>query len=83
MPGFTDLLGSLVQSGLSPSGQSRVTHALEGGSGGSLTDLIGSIGSMMGGGQSGSGGLGDQIGDVLSGSGANKTTYSTGLRQPL
>ena len=76
---FTDLLGSLVQNGISKSGRSRVTRALEGTTGGSLDDLIGGLGQMMGGSGSGSSGLGGMLGDVLSGAGSAKTTSLGGL----
>lgn len=74
MANFTDLLGSLVQNGMSQSGRSRVTNALEKGSGSSLTDLIGGLGQMMGGGQTGAGGLGGMLGDVLSGGSSGKSS---------
>ena len=79
MPNFTDLLGSLIQNGMSKSGQSRVTQALEGSTGSSLTDLMGGLGQMMGSSQSSSGGLGGMLGDVLSSVGSGKTASLGGL----
>lgn len=56
MAGFTDILGSLIQQGMSQSGPSRAGNALGGGESdsGSLSDLLGSLGNMTGGSQSGS-----------------------------
>ena len=56
MAGFTDILGSLIQQGMSQSGPSRAGNALGGGESdnGSLNDLLGSLGKMAGGAQSGS-----------------------------
>lgn len=48
MAGFTDILGSLVQNGLSNSSRSRITNAF-GGRSGPFGDLMGSFGQMMGG----------------------------------
>jgi len=76
---FTDLLGSLVQNGMSQSGKSRVTRALEGTTGGSLNDLIGGLGQMMGKSSSGTGGLGEMFSDILSGAGSAKTASLGGL----
>lgn len=79
MTGFTDLLGAMVQKGMSKSSGDRMSSALgAGASGGSLNDLIGNLGQMMGGGQSrqsapaGTGGLGGMLGDVLGSLGNNK-----------
>lgn len=79
MAGFTDILGALVQQGMSSSSNDRVSSALGAGrAGGSLEDLIGSLGQMAGGGQapsssaSGSGGLGGMLGDVVGSLGNNK-----------
>ncbi len=71
MAGFTDILGSLVQNGLSSSSGSRMTNAF-GGQNGGLGDLMGSLGQMMGGQQGGGqgGGLGEMLGSVLGGQGA-------------
>jgi hypothetical protein len=64
MAGLTDLLGSLVQSGMT----NRAGNA-SGGS--SLNDIIGGLGQMMGGGgQSGASGGG--LGDLLGGIAGNK-----------
>ncbi|OEU58182.1 MAG: hypothetical protein BA862_14405 [Desulfobulbaceae bacterium S3730MH12] len=82
MAGFMDILGSMVQQGMSASGGSRMSNALGAGkSGGSLDDIMGSLGKMLGGSQSGqaaqatqagAGGLGGMLGEVLSGLGNNK-----------
>jgi len=79
MAGFMDILGTMMQQGMSQSSGSRMTDALGGGkSGGSLNDIMGSLSQMMGGGGSGqatkagSGGLGDMLGDVLGSLGNNK-----------
>jgi uncharacterized membrane protein YebE (DUF533 family) len=55
MAGFTDILGALIQQGMSQSGPSRAGNALGGGGSdsGSLSDLLGSLGNMTGGSQSG------------------------------
>ena len=82
MAGFMDILGTLVQQGMAQSGGSRVSNAFGAGGGGSLNDIIGSLGKMMGGMQSGGassmgagnlGNLGGVIGEVLEGLGNNKT----------
>lgn len=77
MVNFTDLLGSLVQTGMSGSSRSRATNALGGKAGaGSLSDLTEGLGKMLGGSQSSSarpaGGLEDALGSVLGSLGNNK-----------
>jgi uncharacterized membrane protein YebE (DUF533 family) len=79
MAGFMDILGTMMQQGMSKSSGSRMTDALGGGkSGGSLNDIMGSLSQMMGGGssgqatQAGAGGLGGMLGDVLGSLGNNK-----------
>jgi uncharacterized membrane protein YebE (DUF533 family) len=79
MAGFTDILGAIMQQGMSKSSGSRMTDAFGGGkSGGSLNDIMGSLSQMMGGGgsgqtaQAGAGGLGGMLGGVLSGLANNK-----------
>jgi uncharacterized membrane protein YebE (DUF533 family) len=68
MAGLTDLLGSLVQSGMASRAPERMGNALGAGSGGSsLNDIIGSLGQMVG----GAGATGG-IGGVLSGLASNK-----------
>lgn len=54
MAGFSDLLGAMIQQGMSQSGPSRAGNALGGGESdsGSLNDLLGSLGKMAGGAQS-------------------------------
>jgi uncharacterized membrane protein YebE (DUF533 family) len=67
---FTDILGAMVQSGMSKSGKERITHALGGGKKHSAgpADILGSLGKMLGGsGSGGGGGLGDILGNVLGG----------------
>ena len=58
MAGLTDLLGSLLQSGMASQASTRLGNVFgAGGSGGALSDIIGGLGQMMGGaGQAGSGG---------------------------
>ena len=85
MAGFMDILGTMMQQGMSQSSGSRMTDALGGGkSGGSLNDIMGSLSQMMGGSgsgqtsQAGAGGLGGMLGDVL-GSLANNKAALGGL----
>lgn len=70
MAGFTDILGALVQSGLSKSSSSRITNALGAGGGTALNDIVANIGNMLGGG--GQSDLGGMLGDVLGNLGNNK-----------
>lgn len=73
MAGFTDILGALVQNGLSGSGGSRMANAFGAGGSGSLGDIVGSLGRMIGGGQAtGGAGLGGMFSDVLGSLGSNK-----------
>jgi uncharacterized membrane protein YebE (DUF533 family) len=74
MAGFTDLLGSLIESGLSGSGSSRIGNALGAGGGGSLGDIIGNLSDILGGKSASSGGLdlGSIIKGALSGLSDNK-----------
>jgi uncharacterized membrane protein YebE (DUF533 family) len=73
MAGFADILGALVQSGMSQSSTKRLTNAF-GAGGGSLSDIVGGLAKMVGGagGQSQSGGLGGMLGDVLGNLSNNK-----------
>ncbi|MEN8214316.1 MAG: DUF533 domain-containing protein [Pseudomonadota bacterium] len=68
MAGFTDILGSLIQQGMSQSSTARAGNAL-GADSGSLNDLLGSLGKMAGGTQqgqaAGSGGEGGALGDLF------------------
>ena len=80
---ISDLLGAMVQSGMSPSSGDRMKNALGGGSGGGLLESLsgmmggqsqqgGGLGSILGqalGGGSGSGGLGGILGNVLNDAG--------------
>jgi hypothetical protein len=80
---ISDLLGAMVQSGMSPSSGDRMKNALGGGGGGSLLESLsgmmggqssqgGGLGAILGqalGGGSGSGGLGGILGNVLSDAG--------------
>jgi len=80
---FSDLLGAMTQSGMSPSSGDRMKNALGGGGGGSLLESLsgmlggqsqqgGGLGSILTqalGGGSGSGGLGGILGNVLSDAG--------------
>ncbi len=78
MAGFMDILGSIMQQGMSQSSGPRMSEALGGGkSGDTLNDILGSLGQMMGGGsgqaaQTGGGGLGGVLGDVIGSLGNNK-----------
>ena len=73
MAGFSDILGALVQNGLSNSSSTRMTNAFGAGGAGSLGDIVGSLGKMMSGGQSAGGaGLGGMLNEVLGGLGGNK-----------
>ncbi len=94
MAGFTDILGSLIQQGMSQSSTSRAGNALGAGSdsGGILGDLLGSLGKMSSGSQpgnapaSGGGSLGDlfdSLGKMASGANAGGTQSSSGnSREP-
>ncbi len=48
MAGFTDILGTMFQQGMSQSSGTRVTNAFGGRSGGSLDDILGSLGQALG-----------------------------------
>jgi len=80
---ISDLLGAMVQSGMSPSSGDRMKNAIGGGSGGGLLESLsgcwadspsrgGGLGSILTqalGGGSGSGGLGGILGNVLNDAG--------------
>mgnify|MGYP001827262804 FL=1 len=73
MAGFTDILGTLIQSGLSQSSGKRLSNAFGSGGGGALNDIVNGIGEMLSGGkQSQAGGLGGMLGDVMENLGDNK-----------
>ncbi len=83
MAGFMDILGSMMQQGMSQSTGTRMANALgAGGSGGSLTDILGGLAGALGGGQQtgtapqaglgGLGNLGGVVGEVLGSLGNNK-----------
>lgn len=73
MAGFTDILGTLIQDGLSQSSRKRLGNAMGAGGGGSLNDIISGIGEMLGGGgKSQAGGLGGMLGGVMDTLGSNK-----------
>lgn len=79
MAGFMDILGTMLQQGMSQSSTTRMSKGLGTGAGGSsLEDLMGGLTQMMGGsGQAGKsaqagGGLGDMLGDMLGSLGNNK-----------
>lgn len=80
MAGFTDLLGALMQGGMSKSSTNRMTNAFGAGGGKSLDDIVGSLGKMLGGGRgrSQAGGLGGMLGNVM-GSLANNRSALGGL----
>ena len=81
MANFTDLLGTLIKAGMSPSSVDRTTSALGGSDGlGALTVLLGQV--MGGSRQSGaaaSGGLGDLLGSVLGGGAGARGGAGSGL----
>jgi uncharacterized membrane protein YebE (DUF533 family) len=84
MAGLTDLLGALVQSGMSSQAPTRMGNVFGGGQSGrtgqsgSLNDIIGGLGQMLGGGRTGGsqtgagGGLGGVLGEALGGVAQNK-----------
>ncbi len=83
MAGFMDILGSMMQQGMSQSTGTRMANALgAGGSGGSLSDILGGLAGALGGGQQsaaapqaglgGLGNLGGVVGEVLGSLGNNK-----------
>lgn len=79
MAGFMDILGTIVQQGMSQSSGSRMSKGLGAGNSGGLADLMGSLTQMMGGSggsgrtsQAGAGGLGDLLGGVMGNLGNNK-----------
>ena len=78
MAGFTDILGSLIQQGMSQSGPSRAGNALGGGESdsGSLNDLLGSLGKMAGGAQTGSSNTG-RAPETGSGNGSLSDLFSS------
>ena len=66
MAGFMDILGTVIQQGMSHTGGSRMSKGLGAGAGNaSLNDLMGSLTQMMGGGKAGAGNLGGVLGDVV------------------
>ena len=65
---ITDLLGAMVQSGMSPSTSDRLKNTFGAGSGGG--GLLESLSGMSGGQGQSRGGLGDLLGNVLGGSGS-------------
>ena len=73
MAGFTDILGTLIQDGLSQSSRKRIGNAFGEGGGGSLGDIISGLGGMLGGGGNPqAGGLGRMLGEVMGSLGSNK-----------
>lgn len=73
MAGFADILGALVQGGMSNSSTKRLTNAFGAGGGGSLNDIVGGLSKMLGGGgQSQTGGMGGMLGEILGGLSNNK-----------
>ena len=73
MAGFADILGALVQSGMSQSSTKRITNAFGARGSGSLGDIVGGLAKMVGGGgQAQAGGLGGMLGDVLGNLGNSK-----------
>ena len=81
MAGFADLLGSLVQNGLSQSGTGRLANAFGVDNSGSLGDIINNVGSMLSGGgqaQASGGGLGGLLGGLLGGGNAASPVDQSG-----
>jgi uncharacterized membrane protein YebE (DUF533 family) len=82
MAGFMDILGSMMQQGMSQSSGSRMSSGFGAGtSGGSLSDIMDGLSRMMGSNQAGQsaqtgagGGLGGVLGDVLNSIGNNRAT---------
>jgi uncharacterized membrane protein YebE (DUF533 family) len=73
MAGFTDILGTLIQDGLSQSSKKRLSNAFGAGGGGSLNDIVSGIGEMLStGGKSQAGSLGGMLGDVMESLGSKK-----------
>ncbi len=73
MAGFTDLLGTLIQEGLSKSGTKRLSSVF-GQGGGSIGDVVDGLGKVLGGKTSPSlSGLGGILGSVLKNVGSNKS----------
>lgn len=73
MAGFMDILGTVIQQGMSQTGGSRMTKGLGAGAGNaSLNDLMGSLTHMLGGGKAGAGNLGGVLGDVIGSLSNNK-----------
>lgn len=73
MAGFTNILGSLIQDGLSQSSKKRLSNAFSAGGGGSLNDIVNGIGKMLStGGKSKASNLGNVFGDVMESLGNNK-----------
>ena len=88
MAGFMDILGSMMQQGMSQSTGTRMANAFGGGgSGGSLTDILGGLAGALGGGrQTGSapqagldglGNLGGVVGEVLGSLGNNRAALGS------
>lgn len=88
MANFTDILGTLLKAGMSPSSSTRAGSALGGGQGqGGLSDLLGGLEQVLGGGRAGNsasnagGGLGDLLGGLgqMMGGGQRGTTTGGGM----
>jgi uncharacterized membrane protein YebE (DUF533 family) len=68
MAGFMDMLGSMINQGMSQTGRGRISHAL--GGSGNLNDIMGNLTAMMSGGSgapssSAAGGRGGALPDIL------------------
>jgi len=87
MAGFTDILGSLIQQGMSQSSTSRAGNALGAGTdnGGILGDLLGSLGKISSGTQSGGAPAGESgggsLGDLFNSLGKMASGAKTGSAQ--
>lgn len=80
MAGFMDILGTIVQQGMSQSSGERMSNAFGvNKSGGSLTNILGELSQMIGNastgqtGNTGSSGLGSVLGEVMGSLAGNKT----------
>ena len=75
---FTDILGSMLNQGMSPSTSGRLNNSLGGGSGG-IGDLLKQLGAATGGGSSGAtGSSGGGLGSLLNSLGAGGGSGSSG-----
>lgn len=67
-----NILGQILQQGMSGSGRSRLEQSMGSSGLGGIPGLGNVLGSVLGGGSQGGGGLGDVLGQVLGGGGASR-----------